>query len=58
MADRTKVLSRRHDVQLELLEHISEAIAADTPSKYLAELALAYRYIDGGAQPGSVVVES
>jgi hypothetical protein len=58
MADRTQVLSKRHDVELELLVYISEAIAEKMPTKYLSELTLAYRYLEGGAQPGSVVVES
>ncbi|WP_193750626.1 hypothetical protein [Curtobacterium citreum] len=58
MADRSKVIPKRHDVELELLDYISEAIKERMPTKYLSELTLAYRYLEGGTQPGSVVVES
>jgi len=58
MADRNEVISKRHDVELELLDYLSEAVKERMPPKYLSDLTLAFRYLEGGAQPGSVLVES
>jgi hypothetical protein len=57
MADQTDVNRKRHSVEIELLDHISENIKAGTNASYLSELTLAYRYLAGGAQPGSTIVK-
>ena len=57
MADYQKVASKRHDISIELLEHLRKEIAKGATATEINQLALAYRYLEGGAQPGSVVVE-
>ncbi|MFJ6170563.1 hypothetical protein [Curtobacterium sp. NPDC092190] len=57
MADGVTVGRKQNDVALELLNHINEKIKADVNPSALSELALAYRYLAGGAQPGSTIVK-
>lgn len=55
MATKTEVDNKKHDVQIALLDQISawiEAAETNKAAEGVAELALAYRYLDGGMQPG------
>jgi hypothetical protein len=59
MATRTQVEEKKHDIQIALLEKLSGWIEeADTLKAVegVVTLALAYRYLDGGIQPGGAAV--
>ncbi|WP_284761165.1 hypothetical protein [Curtobacterium sp. MEB011] len=58
MTDRDEVLEALNAAKLALLKRIEKAgaIGGSTPSS-VSELALAYRYLAGGPQPGGVVTE-
>jgi len=48
---------RRNEVAMQLLAHIEKTIEREAPHGVISELTLAYRYLEGGAQPGNGVVK-
>lgn len=57
MAGWNTVAEKQNDVALELLARLSARIAEGAPASQLSGLALAYRHLVGGAQPGNIVIE-
>ncbi|WIB42702.1 hypothetical protein [Curtobacterium sp. MCLR17_058] len=47
------LISKRNQTAEQLLDHLSKKIAAGANATVISELALAFRYLDGGPQPGS-----
>lgn len=57
MADQFETADAKQAAQLALFKKIESLADATTRYDQLEKLALAYRYVSGGAQPGSVTVD-
>lgn len=55
--DSFKVQTKHYETQHKLLEYINDAIENDWTPQNIADLALAYRYVSGGAQPGAPILK-
>ncbi|NII42127.1 hypothetical protein E9228_002785 [Curtobacterium flaccumfaciens] len=56
-ADGFKVQAKAYDTEIKLLAQIDKAIEDGWPTQQIQDLALAYRYVLGGNQPGAVVIK-
>ncbi len=57
MATQNDVTEARHAAEIALLKKIEDGVSRGISAKIISEWSLAYRYLAGGAQPGSVSVE-
>ncbi|MGN8049564.1 hypothetical protein ACTJKO_07705 [Curtobacterium sp. 22159] len=53
MPNYNDLISKRNQTADQLLDHLSAKITSGANAKVISELALAFRYLDGGPQPGS-----
>lgn len=57
MASKEEVYEARNAAQIAVLKRVETAASGGTSGRIVSELALAYRYLEGGAQPGNTTVE-